>query len=156
MCVPAGRALNWTKCGHSQDEWPEKTQKANLIIIKSVTVSHMAEQFFWVLLPCCPLPGCPSPVKPFALSVHLPSWIIHFWVLDKTPLSGSGRGFKWVCTHAYPMSYIFLGLYLYHPMFTITLMILEPSHFTDDRTETQRGDTDFRRSQGQWVVTQAF
>ena len=32
--------------------------------------------------------GAPFPIKSLALSAHVSPWTIHFWVLDKSPLSG--------------------------------------------------------------------
>ena len=34
----------------------------------------------------------PFPIKSLALSAHMSPWTIHFWVLDKNPVSGPGRG----------------------------------------------------------------
>ena len=51
----------------------------------------MAELFSWIPLPYCSPPGCPFPIKSLALSAHV-SRIIHFRVLDKSPVSGPGRG----------------------------------------------------------------
>ena len=62
------------------------------ITIKPETASHAAEQFSWVPLPCCPPPWCPFPIKSLALSAHGSPWTTHFWVLDKSPVSGPGRG----------------------------------------------------------------
>ena len=45
-----------------------------------------------VHLPYCSAPGCPFPRKSLALSVHVSPWTIHFQVLDKSPVSGPGRG----------------------------------------------------------------
>ena len=52
----------------------------------------MAKQFSWVPLPYFSLPLCPFPIKSLALSAHVSPWMIHFRVLDKSPLSGPGRG----------------------------------------------------------------
>ena len=52
----------------------------------------MAEQSFWVPLPSCSPPGRPFPVKSLALPAHVSPWTIHFLVLDKSPVSGPGRG----------------------------------------------------------------
>ena len=41
------------------------------IFIKPETLSHMTEQFSWVPLPCCSLPGHPFPIKSLALSAHV-------------------------------------------------------------------------------------
>ena len=37
-------------------------------------------------------PGCPFPIKSLTLSAHVSPRTIHFWVLDKSPVSGLGRG----------------------------------------------------------------
>ena len=47
---------------------------------------------FWVPLPYCFPPGCPFPIKSLALSAHVSPRTIHFRVLDKSPVSGPGRG----------------------------------------------------------------
>ena len=39
---------------------------------KPGTSNHVAEQFFWVPLPCCLPPGCPFPIKSLALAAHVP------------------------------------------------------------------------------------
>ena len=62
------------------------------ITIRPETVSHVAEQFSWVPLPYCFLPGCPFPIKSLALSAHVFPQTIHFRVLDKSPVLGPGRG----------------------------------------------------------------
>ena len=43
-------------------------------------------------LTCCSPPGCPFPIKSLALSAYGSPWSVHLWVLDKSPLSGPGRG----------------------------------------------------------------
>ena len=55
-------------------------------------MSYLTEQFSWVPLPYCSPPGCPFPIKSLALSVHVSPRTIHFRVLDKSPVSGPGRG----------------------------------------------------------------
>ena len=59
-------------------------------------MSHGAEQSSWVPWPSYSLPGCPFPIKSLALSPRT----IHFQMLDKSPLSGPGRGppfhSKWI------------------------------------------------------------
>ena len=50
------------------------------------------KQFSWVPLPYCSLPGHPFPIKSLALSAHVFPQTIQFLVLDKSPLSGPGRG----------------------------------------------------------------
>ena len=79
--------------GKTQLEWLAKDHmETNPITIKPETVSHAAEQFSWVPLPYCSPPGCPFPIKSLALSAHVSPQIIHFQVLDKSPVSGPGRG----------------------------------------------------------------
>ena len=77
----------------SESEWLAKDNpETNPITIKPKTSSHMAELFSWVPLPYCSTPRCPFPIKPLALSAHVSPRTIHFWVLDKSPVSGPGRG----------------------------------------------------------------
>ena len=66
--------------------------ETNPITIKPETASHAAEQFSWVPLAYCSPPGCPFPIKSLALSAHVSPRTIHFQVLDKSPVSGPGRG----------------------------------------------------------------
>ena len=77
----------------SESEWLAKDNlETNPITIKPKTVSHMAELFSWVPLPYCSPPGCPFPIKSLALSTYVSPRTIHFRVLDKSPVSGPGRG----------------------------------------------------------------
>ena len=69
-----GKMIGWKQPGNSE------------------TASHMAEQFSWVPLPFCSPPGRPFPIKSLALSAHVSPRTLHFWVLDKSPVSGPGRG----------------------------------------------------------------
>ena len=66
--------------------------ETNPITIKPKTVSHVTELFSWVPLPYCSPPWCPFPIKYLALSAHVSPQTIHFQVLDKSPVSGPGRG----------------------------------------------------------------
>ena len=76
----------------SESEWLAKDNpEINPITIKPETASHVAELFSWVPLPYCSPPGCPFPIKSLALSANVSPWTIHFWVLDKSPVSGPGR-----------------------------------------------------------------
>ena len=53
----------------SQNDWPGRDNpETNLITIKPETVNHMVEQFSWVPLPSCSLPGCPFQIN--SLAVH--------------------------------------------------------------------------------------
>ena len=83
-------------CATRKDSELERLAKdhpeTNPITIKSETVSHAAEQFSWVPLPYCSPPGCPFPIKSLALSAHVSPRTIHFQVLDKSPVSGPGKG----------------------------------------------------------------
>ena len=79
--------------GKTELEWLAKDNpETNPITIKPETSSHAAELFSWVLLPYCSPPWCPFPIKSLALSADVSPWTIHFWVLDKSPLSGPGSG----------------------------------------------------------------
>ena len=72
----------------SESEWlAQDNPETNPITIKPKTVSYVAGLFSWFPLPCCPFP-----IKSPALSAHESPWTIHFWVLDKSPVSGPGRG----------------------------------------------------------------
>ena len=83
--APPGRTL-------SQNDWLKEYLETNPITIKPKTASHVAELFSWVPLPYCSPPGCPFPIKSLALSAHVSPRTIHFWVLDKSPVLGPGRG----------------------------------------------------------------
>ena len=77
----------------SESEWLAKDNpETHHITLKPKTVSHMAQVFSWVPFPYCSPPGCPFPIKSLALSAHMSPRTIHFWVLDKNPVSGPGRG----------------------------------------------------------------
>ena len=77
----------------SESEWSAKDNpEANPISIKPETASHAAEQFSWVPLPYFSPPRCPFPIKSLALSAHVSPRTIHFRVLDKSPVSGPGKG----------------------------------------------------------------
>ena len=79
--------------GKTELEWLIKDHpETNSITIKPKTASHAAEQFSWVPLPYCSPPRCPFPIKSLALSAHVSPRTIHFRVLDKSPISGPGRG----------------------------------------------------------------
>ena len=81
---------------HQEEPWVrvigQRQPETNPITIKPETVSHMAEQFSWVPLPCRSPPGRPLPIKFLALSARVSPQTIHFWVLDKSLLLGPGRG----------------------------------------------------------------
>ena len=66
--------------------------ETNPITIKPETASHETELFSWVPLPYCSPPGCPFPIKSLSLSAHVSPQTIHFQMLDKSPVSGPGRG----------------------------------------------------------------
>ena len=77
----------------SESEWLAKDNpETNPITIKPETASHVTGLFSWVPLTCCSPPGCPFPIKYLALSAHVSPQTIHFQVLDKSPVSGPGRG----------------------------------------------------------------
>ena len=95
---PSRQHSSWLSdaCATRKDpelEWLAKDHpETNPITIKPETVSYAAEQFSWVSLPYSSPRGCPFPIKSLALSAHVSPWTIHFWVLDKSPASGPGRG----------------------------------------------------------------
>ena len=72
----------------SESEWLAKDNPET----NPITIKPVAELFSWVPLPYCSTPGCPFPIKSLALSAHVCPWTIHFWVLDKSRVSGPGRG----------------------------------------------------------------
>ena len=74
----------------SESEWLAKDNPETNPITKNPET--VAELFSWVPLPYCSSPRCPFPIKSLALSAHMSPWTIHFWVLDKSPVSGPGRG----------------------------------------------------------------
>ena len=77
----------------SGSEWLAKDNlETNPITINPETASHVTEQFSWVPLPYCSPPRCPFPIKSLALSAQVSPRTIHFRVLDKSPVSGPGRG----------------------------------------------------------------
>ena len=90
--------LSWLDkaCTTRKDSELELLAKDNLetnpITIKPETASHVTELFSWVPLPYCSPPGCPFPIKSLALSAHVSPRTIHFRVLDKSPVSGPGKG----------------------------------------------------------------
>ena len=74
----------------SESEWLAKDNpETNPITIKPKTV---AEQFSWVPWPYRSPPGHLFPIKPLALSEQVSPQTIYFWVLDKSPVLGPGRG----------------------------------------------------------------
>ena len=81
----------------SESEWLAKDNpETDPITIKSKTASHMTQQFSWAPLPFFWTlrtlhPGAlPSKISCF-VSICV-SLTIHFWVLDKSPLFGPGKG----------------------------------------------------------------
>ena len=83
--APPGRTLEL--------EWLAKDNpETNPISVKPETASHETELFSWVPLPCCSPPACSFPVKSLALSAHVSPQTVHFRVLVKSPIPGSGKG----------------------------------------------------------------
>ena len=79
--------------GKTELEWLAKDHlETNPITIKPDIANHAAEQFSWVPLPYCSPSGCPFPIKSLALSAHVSPRTIQFRMLDKSPVSGPGRG----------------------------------------------------------------
>ena len=89
----SGIHLGWTRCAPPGRTLSQKDLlKTNPITIKPEAANHVAELFSWVPLPYCFPPRCPFPIKSLALSAHVSPRTIHFQVLDKSPVSGPGRG----------------------------------------------------------------
>ena len=80
MHTQLGRTLSQTRYRHKQDDWPETTQKGNPTSIEPETGSHLAAQFSWVPLPCCPLLKHHFSIQPFGLSVRASLQTIHFQI----------------------------------------------------------------------------
>ena len=96
--APPGRTL--------ESEWLAKDNpETNPIPIKPETSSHVTELFSWVPLPCCSPPRCSFPIKSPALSIHMSPRTIHFQVLDKSPVSGPGRGPP-SCNSTFPLGLV--------------------------------------------------
>ena len=93
----SGILLGWTRRappGRTLElEWLAKDNpETNPMTINPETASHVTEQFSWVPRPSRSPPRRSFPVKSLALSAHVSPWTIHLWVLDKSPVSGPGRG----------------------------------------------------------------
>ena len=99
-----------TRKDPSQNDWPETDPETNPITIKPETASHVAEQSSWDPLPCCSLPRRPFSIKSFALSARVSPQTIHFQVLDKSRLSGPGRGSPFL-QHNHSSSHSCVSLY---------------------------------------------
>ena len=92
----------WSTRKGSESEWLAKDNpETNPFTIKPETVSHVAELFFWFPLPHCSPPWCPSSIKSLTLSAHVSPRTIHFWVLDKSPVWGPGRGSPYCNSYTY-------------------------------------------------------
>ena len=68
--------------------WISLQSKGLSRVFSNTTVQE--HQFFGAQ-PSLP-PGCPFPIKSLALSAHVSPQSMHFWVFDKNPLLGPGRG----------------------------------------------------------------
>ena len=76
-----------------ESEWLAKDNpETSPVTVKLKPASYVAEQFSWVPLPSCSPPRCPFPIKSLAFSAHASPQTIHFRVLDKSPVSGPGKG----------------------------------------------------------------
>ena len=97
----------------SESDWLAKGNlETNPITIKPETASHMAELFSWVPLPYYSPSGCPFPIKSLALSACVSPQTLHFWVLDKSPVSGPGKGSPFL-QHKYYRFWLNAGLSLF-------------------------------------------
>ena len=86
MYAPPGSTLSQTKCGHKHDDWPETTQ--NLSPLHKTWDCEARGR----AVSLGSLTQVPFSIKSLALSARMSPQIIHFWMLDKSPLWGSGRG----------------------------------------------------------------
>ena len=68
----------------------QKQPRKQTTTLRPETMSHVAEKFSWVPLPCYCLPECHFSIKSSALSVCVSPKTIHFQAL-KSPLWGPGR-----------------------------------------------------------------
>ena len=69
--------------------WPKRES----LRVMPLTGEHWKNFLFsWVPSPYCSPPGCPFPVKSLASSACVSPRTIYFWVLDKSPVLGRGRG----------------------------------------------------------------
>ena len=74
-------------------EWLDRDNpETNPNTVNPEASNHVAEHSSWVLLLSWSSPGCPFPIKSPALSARVSPQISHFQMLDKSPLSGPGRG----------------------------------------------------------------
>ena len=94
---PSRWHLSWLSNACTTRKDPESEQLAkdnpetNPFTIKPEILNQGEEQFSWVSLPCCSLPGCPFPIKSLPLSACVSPRTILLWVSDKSPLPGPGR-----------------------------------------------------------------
>ena len=94
LCHPSWLNKACTTRKDSESEWLAKDNpETNPISIKPKTAS----QFCRAVLPgsltlLLSPPGCSFPIKSLTLSAHVSPQTIHFRVLDKSPVSGPGRG----------------------------------------------------------------
>ena len=148
---PSRIHLGWTRHAppgrNLESGWLAKDNlETNPNTIKPETASHVAEQVSWVPLTYCSLPGHTFPIKFLALSAHVSPLTIHFWVLDKSPVSVPRRGppscntliclfSSWVtpitcCFSLPPFSFISLGYFLRNFFLSCFLSpLLSPSVF---------------------------
>ena len=101
----------------SEPEWLAKDNpETNPITIKPKTASHVAELFSWVPLSYCSPPRHPFPIKFLAWSAHVSPRTIHFRVLDKSSVSGPGRGLPSCNSRTYNLHVVCIH-YIYWPMY---------------------------------------
>ena len=91
------RTLEWVAISFSK-AWKSKVKVKSCPILCDPPGSSVHGIFqavllgTWVPLPYCSPPGCPFPIKSLALSAHVSPQTLPFWVVDKSPVSGPGRG----------------------------------------------------------------
>ena len=83
---PSWLSMACTTRKDPESEWLARDNpETNLITIKPETVSHVAEQFSWVLLPYCFLSCHPFPIKSLTSSACVSPLIFHFECLTGAP-----------------------------------------------------------------------
>ena len=93
--LPSVGHLGWTRRAPpgrtpTQNDWLKTTRKLSPSC-KTGGWKSVGELFSWAPRPCGSPPGCLFPIKSLALTAHVSPQMIHFPVLDKSPVSGPGK-----------------------------------------------------------------
>ena len=88
-CVlPTSQNPPWWNLSWLSNAWSSRKDLVlKWLSINLKTVSQVAEESSWVPLACYSPPRHPFSIKSPVVSVHVSPQTIHFWVLDKSPLS---------------------------------------------------------------------